>query len=111
MVNHSDSLDATFHALADPTRRSIVERLSSGEATVGELAEPFEMSLPAVSKHLTVLEKAGLLTRMKDGRVRHCELVEEPLGDAMKWIATYGRFWGDRLGSLERFLAESRKRR
>src|SRR5436309_13602117 len=105
MVKHErDPLDATFAALGDPTRRAIVERLSRGEASVSELAEPFEMSLPAVSKHLTVLEDAGLITRRKDGRVRHCELKEEPMRAAMQWIASYGRFWGDQLESLGRFL-------
>jgi DNA-binding transcriptional ArsR family regulator len=113
MVKHvqENALGATFGALSDPTRRAIVERLTEGEATVGELAEPFEMSLPAVSKHLTVLEEAGLLTRTKEGRVRHCELVEEPLRDALQWIATYGRFWEDQLDSLEKFVAQSRKKR
>ncbi len=103
----ADPLDATFGALADPTRRAIVERLSGGEASVGELAEPFDMSLPAISKHLTVLENAGLLTRIRDGRVRHCQLIEEPMRDALDWIATYGRFWEDQLDSLGRFLEKS----
>ncbi len=111
MVNRAavDSLDAVFGALADPTRRAIVERLTGGEASVGELAEPFDMSLPAISKHLTVLEDAGLLARRKDGRVRHCRLIETPMRDALEWIATYGSFWEDRLDSLDRFLAKSRK--
>ncbi len=111
MVNRAavDSLDAVFGALADPTRRAIVERLTGGEASVGELAEPFDMSLPAISKHLTVLEDAGLLARRKDGRVRHCRLIEAPMRDALEWIATYGSFWEDRLDSLDRFLAKSRK--
>ena len=104
-----DTLNAIFHALADPTRRAMVERLTRGQASVGELAEPFEMSLPAVSKHLTVLEQAGLLARTKEGRVRHCELLEEPLRDALQWIATYGHFLDDQLGSLSRFLVGSRE--
>jgi DNA-binding transcriptional ArsR family regulator len=99
-------LDATFGALADPTRRAIVERLSRGEATVGELAEPFDMSLPAVSKHLSVLERAGLVVRMKDGRMRHCRLIEEPMRDAFEWIGSYGSFWEGKLDSLGRFLNE-----
>jgi len=108
MVKRQEArLNATFAALADPTRRAIVERLSKGEALVGELAEPFEMSLPAVSKHLSVLEDARLIERRKDGRFRHCELKEEPMRDAIKWIATYGRFWDDQLDSLERFLRQS----
>jgi DNA-binding transcriptional ArsR family regulator len=112
MVKRSaDPLDATFAALADPTRRAIVERLSRGEASVGELAAPFDMSLPAVSKHLSVLEGAGLIARRKDGRVRHCELREEPMRGALQWIATYGRFWEDQLDSLGKFLSKPRKRR
>jgi DNA-binding transcriptional ArsR family regulator len=102
------SLDATFGALSDPTRRAIVERLTSGDASVGELAEPFEMSLPAISKHLTVLERAGLVERTKEGRTRRCRLHEEPIRDALEWIASYGRFWEGQLDSLERFVAESK---
>jgi len=111
MVKRSsdDPLGATFGALADPTRRAIVERLTRGEASVGELAEPFEMSLPAISKHLSVLEDAGLLVRTKQGRIRHCRLIEEPMRDALEWIATYGSFWEGQLDSFDRFLAKSRK--
>ena len=100
------TLDAVFSALADPTRREILARLSQGEASVSELAEPFEMSLPAVSKHLGVLEEAGLLIREKDGRVRHCRLVAEPMQEAFEWIARYGRFWEEQFDSLQRYLAE-----
>jgi DNA-binding transcriptional ArsR family regulator len=108
MVKRSPvSLDAVFSALADPTRRQILARLSEGEASVSELAEPFEMSLPAVSKHLGVLEDAGLLARQKDGRVRHCRLIAEPMQDALEWIARYGRFWETQFDSLERFLSQS----
>jgi DNA-binding transcriptional ArsR family regulator len=102
------SLDATFGALSDPTRRAIVERLTRGEASVGELAEPFDVSLPAISKHLTVLEDAGLLVRTKEGRTRRCRLLEEAMRDALEWIATYGSFWEGQLDSLERLLAESK---
>ena len=110
MVRRSgDSLGSTFSALADPTRRAIVERLTRGDVSVGELAEPFDMSLPAISKHLSVLEDAGLLVRTKEGRVRHCRLIEEPLRDALEWIATYGSFWEGRLDSLGEFLARSPK--
>jgi DNA-binding transcriptional ArsR family regulator len=105
------SLDATFGALADPTRRAIVERLTRGDASVGELAEPFEMSLPAISKHLTVLERAGLVERTKEGRTRRCRLMEEPMRDALEWIASYGQFWEWQLDSLERLLAEMKGRR
>jgi DNA-binding transcriptional ArsR family regulator len=107
----ADPLDATFGALADPTRRAIVQRLTLGEASVGDLAEPFDISLPAISKHLTVLEKAGLIARTKEGRVRNCQLIEEPMRDAFEWIATYGSFWEGRLDSLGRFLATPRGRR
>jgi DNA-binding transcriptional ArsR family regulator len=99
-----DHLDATFGALSDPTRRAIVERLSRGKASVSELAEPFDMSLPGFSRHLGVLEDAGLIERRKEGRVRNCELKEDPMRAAMQWIATYGRFWDDQLASLGRFL-------
>ena len=113
MVKRSsdDPLGATFGALADPTRRAIVERLTRGEASVGELAEPFEMSLPAVSKHLSVLEDAGLLVRTKEGRIRRCRLIEAPMRDAFEWIAMYGSFWEGQLDSLGELLANSRKAR
>jgi DNA-binding transcriptional ArsR family regulator len=101
------SLDAVFAALADPTRREIVVRLSRGEASVKELADPFEMSLPGVSKHLGVLEDAGLLTRTKQGRVRRCRLQSEPMGEALRWIAHYGHFWEQQFDSLERYLSQS----
>jgi DNA-binding transcriptional ArsR family regulator len=101
------NLDATFGALSDPTRRAIVERLTRGDALVGELAEPFDMSLPAISKHLTVLERAGLVERAREGRTRRCRLVPEQMREALQWIATYGAFWEGQLDSLERFLAES----
>jgi DNA-binding transcriptional ArsR family regulator len=107
LVRSSASLDAVFSALGDPTRREIVKRLAQGDASVSELAEPFQMSLPAVSKHLGVLEDAGLLTREKDGRVRHCHLVAEPMQEALEWIAHYGRFWEDQFDSLGDFLAET----
>jgi DNA-binding transcriptional ArsR family regulator len=106
----SQKLDATFGALSDPTRRAIVERLTRGEASVGELAEPFDMSLPAISKHLTVLEDAGLLVRIKEGRTRRCRLLEAPMREALAWIAGYGSFWEGQLDSLDRFLAESKRR-
>ncbi len=102
-----DELSSTFAALADPTRRAIIARLAEGEATVGELAEPFDVSLPAISKHLRVLEEAGLLTRYKDGRLRRCRLVEEPLGEAIAWIVRYGTFWEDQLDSLEALVTRS----
>jgi DNA-binding transcriptional ArsR family regulator len=96
----ADPLDAVFSALADPTRRAIVVRLAQGEASVSELAEPFDVSLPAVTKHLAVLERAGLLEHDKRGRVRHCRLVAAPMGIADEWLRTYRVFWERRLDSL-----------
>jgi DNA-binding transcriptional ArsR family regulator len=110
MVKPGRDLDATFSALADPTRREILVQLAGGERSVGELAEPFDISLPAISRHLRVLEGAGLITREREGRMRRCRLEPEPLGDALEWIARYGRFWEDRFDSLEQLLAEERKK-
>jgi DNA-binding transcriptional ArsR family regulator len=107
VVKHgATALDAVFAALADPTRREILARLSEGDASVSELAEPFEISLPAVSKHLRVLEEAGLLTTEKAGRVRHCRLVADPMADAVSWIARYGRFWEAQFDSLASYLSD-----
>lgn len=100
MVKFSDNLDKIFAALADPTRRAILERLSQGEVTVTDLAAPFEMSLPAVSKHIRVLESAGLIQRRQQGRVHHLTLSAAPIHDAMKWLALYRHFWEDSLDSL-----------
>lgn len=109
MVKYDDvELDAVFHALADSTRRAILARLATGDAVVTELAEPFDMSLPAISKHLTVLEKAGLLQRHKDGRIRRCELTAEPLESASEWIGFYKRFWNAQLDSLAHYLEKNR---
>jgi DNA-binding transcriptional ArsR family regulator len=98
----TEQLDTTFAALADPTRRSILARLASGEATVGELAQPFRISGPAVSKHLKVLERAGLITRTRRAQWRLCQLDPEPLRQAVDWLDGYRRFWD---GSFDR-LAE-----
>ncbi len=103
----TDQLTATFQALADPTRRAILARLALGEASVGELAEPFRMSLPAVSKHLKVLEGAGFLSREKDGRVHRCRLEAAPIKQAADWIDGYRRFWEIQLDQLARYLEES----
>ena len=111
MVKHAEGLDETFSALSDPTRRKIVIALADGDRTVGELAAPFDMSLPAISKHLSVLERAGLITREREGRVRRCHLEREPLADALQWIADYGRFWEQSFDSLERLLAKQQKRK
>jgi DNA-binding transcriptional ArsR family regulator len=98
----SAALDLTFSALADPTRRAILARLASGEATVGELAEPFAISLPAISRHLSVLERARLIERSRDGQHRRCRLNPAPIGEAAQWLAFYRRFWE---GSFERLAA------
>ncbi len=100
----SQDLDAVFSALGDPTRRAILARLALGEASVGDLAAPHEMSLPAVSKHLRVLETAGLIRKEKDGRVVRCRLEAAPLGDAAAWIAEYRRFWEAQLDALAGYL-------
>lgn len=104
--NHQDVLDATFAALADPTRRAILQRLAGTESTVTELSAPFEMSLQAVSKHLQVLERAGLVARTVSGRVHRCRLEAAPLREAVTWIERYRRFWDERLGALAEFLTE-----
>ncbi|MEQ9643095.1 MAG: metalloregulator ArsR/SmtB family transcription factor [Alphaproteobacteria bacterium] len=105
MVNsETDRLSAVFGALADPTRRAIMARLASGEATVSELAEPFAMSLPAVSKHLGVLEQAGLLVRERDGRVRRCRMEAAPLRQAAHWLEQYRDFWEGSFASLAAYL-------
>jgi len=105
MVNYSAApLDATFGALADPTRRAILARLARGEAMVTELAAPFAMSLPAISKHLRVLESAGLLLREINGRVHRCRLAAGPMKNAAAWIAQYRAFWESQFDALEKYL-------
>jgi DNA-binding transcriptional ArsR family regulator len=98
-----DSLDAVFGALADRTRRRLLAHLAHGPATVTELAAPFAMSLPAVSKHIKVLERSGLVRRTVDGRVHHCELDPAPLGEASRWVERYRAFWDDALAALARY--------
>ena len=100
----TDVLGRTFSALADPTRRAIVERLADGEASVTELAAPFAMSLPAVSKHLKVLEKAGLISRGRRAQWRPCRLEPEPLKEASDWLQEYRRLWEERLDRLDEYL-------
>jgi len=107
MVNYSEQLDLTFAAISDPTRRSILSQLAQGEAAIMDLASPYSMSLPAISKHIRVLEKAGLLTRTKKGRVNYCYLNANPLKDAGKWLVFYRRFWDTKLDALEKFLEEN----
>jgi DNA-binding transcriptional ArsR family regulator len=113
MVLHMavDLLSSVFAALADPTRRAILARLASGEATVTELAAPFEMSLPAVSKHLKVLERAGLIVRGRSAQWRPCRLEPAPLRDADAWLETYRRFWEGGFDRLDEHLRELRRPR
>jgi DNA-binding transcriptional ArsR family regulator len=101
-----DLLSTTFAALADPTRRAILARLSSGETSVSELARPFDMSLPAISKHLKVLERAGLITRGREAQWRPCRLAPEPLKRASLWIENYRAHWEQQLDSLDEYLHE-----
>lgn len=99
-------LDATFAALADPTRRALLARLAEGEATVMELARPFAMSQPAISKHLRVLERAGLVARGRDAQRRPCRLAAEPLRDAGRWLARYREFWDASYDALDAVLVD-----
>ena len=101
-----DQLSATFAALADPTRRAILARLARGEATVKELAEPFAMSLPAVSKHLKVLQKAGLIEQGREAQWRPCRLQAAPLREAADWVSQYRKFWEDSLDRLDDYLKQ-----
>jgi len=105
-MSASAQLDRTFGALADPTRRAILARLASGERSVMELAEPFEMSLPAVSKHLKVLEHAGLITRSRDAQWRPCRLEAKPLCDVAEWVEHYRKFWAKSFDRLDVYLRE-----
>lgn len=105
-----DRLSLTFAALADPTRRAILSRLASGEATVSELAEPFSISQPAVSRHLRVLEEAGLIARGRDGQRRPSRIAAKPLRDVADWVERYRQFWDGRLNSLEKYLDDVQKK-
>lgn len=104
-----DQLSTVFSALADPTRRAILARLADGEASVNELAEPFAMSLPAVSKHLKVLERAGLITRGRNAQWRPCRLEADPLRDVSDWLQDYRRFWDESYQRLDDYLVEMQK--
>jgi DNA-binding transcriptional ArsR family regulator len=105
----ADPLSATLSALADPTRRGILARLATGEATVKELAAPYDMSLAAVSKHLKVLEQAGLISRGKEAQWRPCKLEAGPMRDVAGWLENYRKFWEESLDQLEVYLAELQK--
>jgi len=106
----TDSLSLTLSALADPTRRAIVARLAEGEATVSELAEPFAMSVPAVSKHLKVLERAGLVEKGREAQFRPRRLKPEPFRDLAAWMEHYRRFWDAKLDSLDTYLKDIQKK-
>jgi DNA-binding transcriptional ArsR family regulator len=110
MMSVTDRLDRTFGALADPTRRAILARLAKGEASVTELAEPFELSLPAVSKHLKVLERAGLVSRGRERQWRPARLRATPLKEVAEWTDPYRRFWEERYDRLDGYLDELQRR-
>ncbi|MEX0728803.1 MAG: metalloregulator ArsR/SmtB family transcription factor [Planctomycetaceae bacterium] len=106
----SDPLSTTFSALADPTRRAILARLSQGETSVSELAQPFKMSLPGISKHLKVLERAGLIERSREAQWRPCKLKAQPLQEAAGWIEHYRRFWEESFDRLDDYLRDIQRK-
>ncbi len=108
--NEKDKLSTVLLAIGDPTRRAILEKISRGDPSVLEIAESFPISLPAVSKHLKVLETAGLILRKKEGRVNRFKLIAQPMRDASEWIRNYERFWQVQLGSLEAYLEGARRK-
>ena len=112
MVHHTatDPLSAVFAALADPTRRAILARLVEGQASVTELADPFDMSMPAISKHLKVLERAGLIARGREAQWRPCRLDAGPLKDVSDWVESYRRFWEESFDRLDDYLQELKKK-
>jgi DNA-binding transcriptional ArsR family regulator len=101
---HEERLNAVFSAVSDPTRRAMLARLAKGECTVTGLAEPFSMSLPAISKHLRVLESAGLISRQVSGRIHRCRLAAIPMKDALDWMSFYRSFWEERMDALGDYL-------
>ena len=105
-MHQQDQLSSTFAALADPTRRAILARLATGESSVTEIAEPFDMSLPAITKHLKVLERAGLISRSRDAQWRPCKLEAKPLQQAADWVEQYRKFWEESIDRLEDYLSE-----
>ena len=109
MVNYSQrQLDLSFGALSHPIRRGILARLATGEATVAELAKPYKVSAPAISKHLRLLEEAGLVSRRKEGRTHHCRLEAKRMKEAESWLEQHRRFWNERLDALELYLKENK---
>jgi len=107
----TDELSATFAALADPTRRAILSRLLAGECSVTDLAEPFDMTMPAVSKHLRVLERAGLIARRREAQWRHCRIEAGPLKEVADWTERYRHIWEERLDRLDRYLQQTKAQR
>jgi DNA-binding transcriptional ArsR family regulator len=108
MVKYSsETLDAIFSALSHPIRRAILEKLKSGSVSISEVAEPFKTSLPAISKHLRILEDAGLIVNEKEGRVHYLRLVANPLLEAVNWLADYQQFWKEQFSSLEEYLEDN----
>ena len=110
MVEQSDRLSKVFAALADPTRRALLERLTEGEMSVTELAEPFDMTLPAITKHLKVLERAGLITRARDAQWRPAKLDPAPFKEVSQWTERYRQFWDESFDRLDAYLAELQKK-
>ncbi len=108
--NKADSLDTVLMALADPTRRAILKQLSRREYTVNEIAEPYDISLAGVSKHIQVLEKAKLVVKRKEGRIQHCRLNPQPLGGVAKLLLEYKRFWENQFDALEKYLHETQSK-
>ena len=106
----NDDLGNTFAALADPTRRAILARLAEGEATVNELAQPFDLKLPTISKHLKVLQRAGLITQGRKAQRRPCRLETSPLKEVADWVERYRRIWEERFGQLDAYLTELQKK-
>ena len=106
---YGSALDATFGALADPTRRAILQRLAKGEASVAELAEPFALTQPAISKHLKVLERAGLISRGREAQRRPCKLQAAPLGNAHRWLSKYRKYWERNFARLDALLEEMQR--
>jgi len=110
MVDHAAQLDSIFRALSDPTRRAMLESLRARERSIMELAEPFDMSLAGAAKHVQVLDRAGLITRRKQGRTQYCRLNSTALQDAHDWLQQYAKFWDSRLDKLDEILKSERKR-
>jgi DNA-binding transcriptional ArsR family regulator len=109
MVNyHENLMDAVFVALADPTRRGMIARLSKGPASIGELGRPYDVSKPAITKHVKILERAGLISRKKDGRIHRCRLNPKPMEEAEEWIEKHRKFWQGSLGKLARYLERTK---